>query len=117
MHFFRALILMSGRRKVMLNITKMKNMSILSHLSSLTGRNRSLLLVFSLFFILPRSFSQNVSASITRDSLYKAIRSLAKNDSTYIHKSDSAKKLTNELVARINKVSEDLKQTTKQNSN
>ena len=95
----------------------MKNMNILSHLLYLIEKNKNFLFGFCLLLISLDSFSQNISASITRDSLYKAIQSFAKNDSLYIHKSDSAKKITNDLVAYISKVTEDLKQTSKQNSN
>ncbi|MEW6469302.1 MAG: hypothetical protein AB1458_10270 [Bacteroidota bacterium] len=51
----------------------------------------------------------------TRDSLYKAIRSLAASDSSYAGKCDSAKKLTDELVAGIGRISDGLKQAAGQN--
>jgi len=95
----------------------MKSMNILSHLSYLIEKNKNSLFGFCFLLISLGSFSQNISASITRDSLYKAIKSFTKNDSLYIRKSDSAKKITNDLVAYISRVSEDLKQTSKQNSN
>lgn len=91
-------------------------MNTFLRLSFSTGRNRFSFLIAFLLLISVHSFTQNISAYVTRDSLYKAIKSLAKQDSGYIRKADSAKKLTDDLIVYIAKVNEDLKQTSQMNA-